>query len=209
MVVTTEAGLVRYRMGDVILCTRFLSRNNDFFPLPAEPKEIPRIPLISMSYRIRSLLNANGEKTTEEHVLYALRQTIDNWKEQGIIVELCDFTSFPKLDAFPVHYVIFFELMDDEEHKITDQDRQIMQKTIDSEFERHLRKANNFYHIMRDAGRFGPVECILLRSGTFSTFRKKIFMTNGIAPLQVKSHRLLKDDNHIQFFYGNQIHISS
>jgi hypothetical protein len=201
LVITTEVGLVLYRMGDVILCTRFLSRADDLLPLPSE---IPRIPLISMAYRIGSLLNVNGEKTTEEHLFYALRQTIYNWKEQGITVELYDFTSFPKLDAFPVHYVIFFELIHDKEHKINDQQRQMMQDTLNSEVERHLCKANNFYYIMRDAGRFGLVECILFQSGTFLTFRQKIFTTDGVAPLQVKSHRLLKDKDHIQFFYDNR-----
>jgi hypothetical protein len=193
-------------MGDVILCTRFLSREDDLLPLPSGPAEIPQIPLISMSYRIGSLLNVNGEKTTEEHLFYALRQTIYNWKEQGINVQLCDFTSFPKLDAFPVHYVIFFELNDTEEHKMNDR---IIQNSLDSEVERHLCKANNFYYIMRDAGRFGPVECILLRNGTFSTFRQKIFTTDGVAPLQVKTHRLLRDKDHIRFFYDNQVETSS
>jgi hypothetical protein len=149
-------------MGDVILCTRFLSREDDLLPLPSEPVEIPRIPLISMAYRIGTLLNVMGEKTTEEHVFYALRQTIQHWKGQGINVELCDFTSFPKLNVFPVHYVIFFELTDDEEHKINDEQRQLMQNSLDSEVERHLCKANNFYSVMRDAGRFGPVECLFV-----------------------------------------------
>jgi hypothetical protein len=195
-------------MGDVILCTRFLSREDDFLPLPAEPAEIPRIPLISMAYRIGSLLNVLGEKTTEEHLFYALRQTIHDWKEKGINVGLCDFTSFPKLDAFPIHYVIFFELMDDEEHKINDQQRQIMQNTLDSEVERHLCTVNSLYYEMRDARKLGPVECILLRSGTFSTFTQKIFMTNGVSPVQVKSQRLLKDKDHIRFFYNNQVDTS-
>lgn len=162
-----------------------------------------------MSYRIGSLLNVNGEKTTEEHLLYSLQQTINNWKEQEITVELCDFTAFPKLDAFPVHYVIFIELANVDEHKTTDQKCQLMQKSVNSDVERHLRKANNFYHIMRDAGRFGPVVCILVHSGTFATFREKIFIIDGVGPLQVKPHRLLKDDNHIQFFYDNQLETSS
>ena len=162
-----------------------------------------------MAYRIGSLLNVNGEKTTEEHLLYALQQTIYDWKDQGIIVELCDFTSFPKLDAFPVHYVIFLELINVDEHKVNDQKRQIMQDSVDSKVERYLRMANNFYHIMRDAGRFGPVICLLIRSGTFSTFREKIFMTQGVGPLQVKPHRLLKDDDHIRFFYDNKINDKS
>jgi hypothetical protein len=193
----------------VLYCTRFLSRADDLVPLPAEPVEIPRIPLISMAYRIGSLLNVNGEKTTEEHLLYALQQTIQDWKEQGITVDLCDFTSFPKLDAFPVHYVIFFELIDKEEHNINDQKHQIMQNSVNSKVEQHLCKANNFYYIMRDAGRFGPVVCFLVRSTTFATFREKIFVTEGVGPLQVKPHRLLKDDDHIQFFYDNRIDIYS
>ena len=206
--VTTEAGLVRYRMGDVVHCTRFVSRANDLLPLPSEPAEIPRIPLVSMAYRIGSLLNVNGGKTTEEHVLYALQQTINDWKEHEITVELCDFTSFPKLDAFPVHYVIFAELIGVEEDKMSGRNRQLMRNSVNSTLERHLRQANNFYHIMRDAGRFGPAVCVLVRNGTFSTFRKRLFVTDGIGPLQVKPHRLLKDDNHIQFFFENQMNMS-
>jgi hypothetical protein len=149
------------------------------------------------------------KKTTEEHVFYALRQTIQHWKGQGINVELCYFTSFPKFNVFPVHYVIFFELTDDEEHKINDEQRQLMQNSLDSEVERHLCKANNFYSVMRDAGRFGPVECILLRSGTFLTFKEKVLATDGIAPLQFKTRRLLKDKDYIRFFYDNQIDTAS
>lgn len=149
-------------MGDVVLCTRYLSWEKDFLPLPAEPTEIPRIPLISMAYRIGSLLNVFGEKTTEEHLLHALKQTIHDLKEKGIYVELCDFTSFPKLDAFPIHYVIFYELMDDEEHKINDQERQIIQNTLDSEAEQHHSKVNSLYYEMRAARKLDPVECILV-----------------------------------------------
>jgi hypothetical protein len=205
MVITTQAGFTRYRIGDVILCTRFLSREDDLLPLPTEPAEIPRIPLISMSYRIGTLLNVNGEKTTEEHLFYVLRQTIEDWKEQGIHVELSDFTSFAKLDAFPVHYVIFFELTDNEEQKINDEQRQFMKNSLNSKVEHYLCKANNIYDKWRSTGKFGPAKCILLRNGTFATFRQNIFMTEGGAPLQVKSHRLLKDENHIRFFYDNEI----
>lgn len=192
-------------MGDVVHCTRFVSRANDLLPLPYEPTDIPRIPLLSMAYRIGSLLNVNGEKTSEEHVLYALQQTINDWKEHDITVELCDFTSFPKLDAFPVHYVIFVELNNLEENKMTDRKWQLMQNSVNSTLERHLRQANNFYHIMRDAGRFGPAVCVLVRSGTFSTFRKRLFTIDGVGPLQVKPHRLLKDENHIRFFFEHRM----
>jgi len=210
LVVTTEAGLVRYRMGDVIHCTRFLCRDDDdLVPLPSQPSEIPRIPLISMAYRIGSLLNVIGEKTTEEHVLYALQTTIFHWKQFGINFQLADFASFTKLDAFPVHYVIFFELLGEYEQIIADRSNEITQRNIDLQTEEHLRQANDFYDIMRDAGRLGPVSCILVRHGTFSIFHEKIFSTAGVGPLQVKGHRLLRQTDHIQYFYDNKLHLSS
>ncbi|CAF1560253.1 unnamed protein product, partial [Adineta steineri] len=72
VVCTTEGGLIRYRMGDMISCTGFLSRADDLVPLPSEPEEIPRIPLISIAYRVGSLLDVYGEKTSEQHVMNAL-----------------------------------------------------------------------------------------------------------------------------------------
>jgi len=72
LVCTTETGLFRYRMGDVINCTRFLCRADDLVPSPTEPVEIPQIPLISRAYRVGSLLDVFGEKTTEQDVINAL-----------------------------------------------------------------------------------------------------------------------------------------
>ena len=74
-------------MGDIIQCTRFLSRTDNLLQLPSEMAEIPRMPLFSIVYRVGTLLNVTGEKTTEEHVLFSLQQTIHEWKQQGINVE--------------------------------------------------------------------------------------------------------------------------
>jgi hypothetical protein len=60
-------------MGDIINCTRFLTRTDDLVPLPPEPAEIPRIPLISIAYRVGSLLDIYGEKTNERDVMNALK----------------------------------------------------------------------------------------------------------------------------------------
>jgi hypothetical protein len=196
-------------MGDVVNCTRFLSRTDDLVPLPSEPVEIPRIPLISIAYRLGSLLDVFGEKTTEEHVMYALKETIHQWKDQGIPVDLCDFTTYPKLDVFPPKYVIFLELVDEQGRKTDGQQFEILQNIADSEVERQLCKANNIYQYIRNAGKLGPLACILVRNGTFSTFRQKKLMTDQISPLQIKAHRLLKNEHHIRFFYDNQIDISS
>jgi len=207
LVITTEDGLVRYRMGDIIQCTRFLSRTDNLLQLPSEMAEIPRIPLFSIVYRVGNLLNVTGEKTTEEHVLFSLQQTIHEWKQQGISVELYDFTSFPKLDAFPVHYVIFFELTTKSDDSIDTQLKKIRQSDIDLIVDRYLCKANNSYNLSRNAGKFGPAISILLRSGTFSKFQQKTTRGVGENSLQFKTRRLLKDNDHIEFFYKNKLEI--
>jgi hypothetical protein len=209
LVCTTEAGLVRYRMGDMINCTRFLCRADDLVPLPIEPVEIPRIPLVSLAYRVGTLLDAFGEKTSEQHVMNALQQTVQHWRKQEISVDICDFTSYPKLDVFPPKYVIFLELTEDEERKINDQQLRFLQSTVSSEVEQQLGKANQYYKDYRSASKLDPVACILVRSGTFSTFLRKVLLTDRVSPLQLKPHRLLKNEHHIQFFYDNQIGTSS
>ena len=205
MVCTTETGLVRYRMGDIINCTRFLSRAEDLVPLPTEPVEIPRIPLVSIGYRVGNLLDVIGEKTSEQNLIDVLKQTVHDWKEQDIIVEICEFTCYPKLDAFPPYYVIFLELIDDERCKITDQQLQILQNSVNAKVDQNLCKVNYVYYRVRDADYLGAPRCHFVRSATFSTFLHEKLVTGNVSPIQVKPHRLLKNENHIQFFYGNQI----
>ncbi|CAF4978517.1 unnamed protein product, partial [Rotaria sp. Silwood1] len=153
LVCTTEAGLVRYRMGDVVTCTRFLCRSDDLVPLPIDQEEIPRIPLFSIAYRIGSLLDAFGEKTSEQHLMDALQRTSVQWKEQGIPLDIYDFTSYPKLDVFPPHYVLFLELIEEQnskqEYKISEKNFQLLQTMVDSEIERQLCQTNFNYNNVR------------------------------------------------------------
>ncbi|CAF3095582.1 unnamed protein product [Rotaria sp. Silwood2] len=213
LVCTTEDGLVRYRMGDVVTCTRFLCRSDDLVPLPIDQEEIPRIPLFSIAYRIGSLLNAFGEKTSEQHLMDALQRTSQQWKEQGIPLDVYDFTSYPKLDVFPPHYVLFLELIEEQNskqgYKISEEKLQLLQTMVDSEIERQLCQTNFFYDNIRKGSKLGPLVCILVRNGTFSTFLTNVLVTDWVSPTQIKPHRLLKNENHIQYFYANQINISS
>lgn len=196
LVVTTVTGLVRYRMGDVIHCTRFLNRTDDFISLPAQPIEVPRIPLITIDYRVGNLLNIIGEKTSEQQLMNALQQTIDQWNSQGFNVRLCDFTAFAKLDRSPAQYVIFLELTGEID---------VLQHDIDSQVDRQLCITNGDYQNSRHDGELASLTCILVRTGTFATFINKKLVTDSVNPIQIKPHRLLKNEQHIQFFYDNQI----
>lgn len=192
-------------MGDVINCTRFLTRADDLISLPSEPVKIPRIPLISIAYRIGNLLNVIGEKTSEQHLLDALEQAANQWRHQGLPVHICDFTAFPKLDVFPPLYVIFLELIGESKYKIDDEQLQVLQNNADSEVDRQLCVTGVEYKNFRDEGKLGPLTCTLVRSGTFSIFLNKKFVTQSVGAIQIKPHRLLKNEQHIQFFYDNQI----
>ncbi|CAF1635266.1 unnamed protein product, partial [Adineta ricciae] len=162
LVCTTECGLVRYRMGDIVSCTRFYCPADDLVPLPSELIDASdRIPLISVAYRLGSLLDIFGEKTTEQHVMYALQETVLQWRNQDILVDLCDFTSYPKLDEFPPKYVIFIEVTDPQQH--TDQRWNVIQTRADLEVERELCKANNIYQYIRNSGKLGPLSCVLVQ----------------------------------------------
>ncbi|UJR10968.1 hypothetical protein I4U23_015153 [Adineta vaga] len=205
LVCTTEAGLIRYRMGDVLDCTRFLSRADDLVPLPAEPQEIPRIPLVSVAYRAGNLLDINGEKTTEQHLLNALEGAVHQWKENGFHARICDFTAYSKLDTSPPKYIIFVELITEQDSNIDDK----FQGNVSIEVEEQLRKAHGVYNTSHTAGKLDSLICILVQSGTFSTFLHKELVTDRVNPAQVKPHRLLKKKNHIEFFYNNRIISSS
>merc|ERR1711934_359227 len=64
LVLTTASGFYRYRVGDVITVTSCI---------PSKPD----IPLFKVLYRTGSILDAYGEKTTEEHVETALKRTAE------------------------------------------------------------------------------------------------------------------------------------
>ncbi|CAF1022698.1 unnamed protein product [Adineta steineri] len=205
LVCTTSPGLVRYRLGDIIKCTRFLSRSDDLVSLPSEPIEIPRIPLISMAYRVGSLLDVFGEKTSEQHVLSALQLTIGQWKHQGIPVDIINYTTYAKLDASPAYYVIFLELIESGKSEVYHAQPQVDQNMADLEVDRQLCMVTEKYKDYRAVGKLGPLSCVLVRSGIFDTFLNEILVTDRVSHVQIKPPRLLHNKQHIQFFYDNQI----
>ena len=193
-------------MGDVINCTRLLSRVDNVVPLPLEPAKIPRIPLISFAYRSGCLLDIFGEKTSEQHMINALNQTIYHWKQQGISIDMCDFTTYPKLDECPSRYVIFLELNKEEQgNSGVENDYQQLQSMVSNDVERELCEVNHIYKQIRNSNQIGSIVCILVRNGTFSTFLHKELITDQISPIQVKPHRLLKNKHHIEFFYDRRL----
>lgn len=198
LVCTTEAGLVRYRMGDIGRCTRFMQRADDLVPLPAEPTVVPQIPLISIAYRIGTLLSVFGEKISEQQIFIAIHQTIEHWKQQGLPLDLVDFTSYPKLNVFPVRYVIFLELNRE------DQDEAFAEK-FTNHLEEELCRSNEYYQVNRERKKLDHLVSVLVRRGTFASFAHGILLNDRVSAIQVNPHGLLRKDEHIRYFYDQSI----
>ena len=88
IVATNQAGLYRYKCGDVIRVVGYLDK----------------CPYVQFSYRKGQLLNMTGEKTTEEHMAAVVKQVS---RKSGVPIE--NWAVFLQLDHFPYHYVLALE----------------------------------------------------------------------------------------------------
>ncbi|KAH7434150.1 hypothetical protein KP509_06G002900 [Ceratopteris richardii] len=92
LVLTTDRGLYRYRIGDVLRVTGFHNSSPEFQILG----------------RKDALISIDAEKTDEETLLRAVQTAISK-KLDGTGFRLVDFTSMADLSTVPGHYVLFWE----------------------------------------------------------------------------------------------------
>lgn len=174
--VLTNNGLYRFRVGDVI---EVKSLHN-------------KIPLFDMCYRIGSVINMVGEKTSENHLLSVL-ETMEEEKDAAMNMNnkplLIDFTTSVDVTGAAPQYLIYIEL------NISDDDcNQSVTNHWNSErFEQLLRLVNDQYECFSSQGRLLPVKVILVSSGTF-TLLLELAKENGAAEMQFKVPRLLISD---------------
>ncbi|KAH7434160.1 hypothetical protein KP509_06G003400 [Ceratopteris richardii] len=93
VVVTTDTGLYRYRIGDVLRVTGFHNSSPEF----------------QIVGRTNVLISIDTDKTDEETLLRAVQIAISK-KLDGTGFRLVDFTSMADLSTIPGHYVLFWEL---------------------------------------------------------------------------------------------------
>ncbi|CAL5098422.1 unnamed protein product [Urochloa decumbens] len=150
LVVTTYAGLCRYRVGDVLRVTGFHNA----------------APQVRFVRRSNVVLSIESDKTDEADLQRAVERAAALLRQLHGGVTVLDFTSRTCTETIPGHYVIYWELLG-----VQDGDKQSVDGGGDAlercclEMEEAM---NSVYRQSRVAdGSIGPLEIRIVRPGTF------------------------------------------
>ena len=176
IVLTSYAGLYRYRIGDVIKVVGFYNNS----------------PSIEFLYRKNQVLNMVSEKTNEEHLTSAIKNTMDKLK-----LNLVDYTTLPDNKVTPGRYVFYFEL----KNSLNITDIKMLEKTLDKE----LSLSNLAYARAVKGKKLGDIKVILVKPNTFNLVKESLFK-KGISKNQVKIPRvIIKNKNILDILNNNCI----
>ncbi len=171
LVMTTTAGLYRYRLGDVIRITGFHHS----------------APTFLYRYRRGMLLNLVNEKTTEFHTAAALSQTLQRWLGQAGAAH--EYSVAAEFQDGIGQYTFYVELQS--ALAVTGHDLPAAARLLDDA----LGDANEFYRLNgRAPQRLAPAQLKLVRPGTFAALGQlQLSRSGGLTPLQIKIPRVVQD----------------
>ncbi|KAF6992331.1 hypothetical protein CFC21_009334 [Triticum aestivum] len=166
VVLTTFAGLYRYRLGDVVKIARFHNST----------------PELQFICRRSLVLSINIDKNTEKDLQLAVEEAAKLL--EGEKLEIVDFTSYVEKSSDPGRYVIFWELSSE----ATDDVLSGCANALDLAF------LDAGYMGSRKIKTIGPLELRVLRKGTFREILLH-FLTLGGAVSQFKTPRFVSPAN--------------
>lgn len=172
VVVTTVAGLYRYRLGDIVRCVGYHNQS----------------PKVEFLYRRQSLLNLLGEKVSEQIILAALSSAI---KKLGKESHLADYSTRMEFSTRPWRYVVYVEALraSGSPHEL---------QACRDEIEKFISCSNKLYRDLRSESRIGPLELKLVRRGAFKALKDQS-LSQGYSETQFKMPRLLTSSVLIDF----------
>ncbi|KAG7540037.1 GH3 family [Arabidopsis thaliana x Arabidopsis arenosa] len=145
LVITTYAGLYRYRVGDILRVTGFHNS----------------APQFKFIRRKNVLLSIESDKTDEAELQKAVENASRLFAEQG--TRVIEYTSYAETKTIPGHYVIYWELLGRDQSNSLPSD-EVMAKCC-LEMEESL---NSVYRQSRVADKsIGPLEIRVVQNGTF------------------------------------------
>ncbi|ATB31024.1 GH3 auxin-responsive promoter family protein [Melittangium boletus] len=175
LVLTTWAGMYRYRLGDVV---RVVGRHGG-------------APLLEVLYRRGTLLNLMGEKTSEQATHHALREVMD---AQGL--HLSDYTVVEDTQTLPGRYAFFVELQPRDGVRVEPRE-------LGPSLDASLRRANPVYALIRGSERLGSAALHPVTPGTFQALRE-VLVRRGASPTQVKVPRAVRDPELVALLRGHR-----
>ncbi|MEG1752726.1 MAG: GH3 auxin-responsive promoter family protein [Christensenella sp.] len=172
IVLTNLSGFVRYRIQDAIRVTGFYKK----------------CPLIKFVYRLSQSINLAGEKTNDEALGWAVKETA---KACGF--EPVEYSAYADTDTFPAKYVIFIEGEQFKQGKDRQKIRDVM--------EEKMAIANPSYGKKVAEKILAPLKIHLLQSESFALYRDLMIM-RGISGNQLKPVRLIDTIVRQKFFFS-------
>jgi hypothetical protein len=181
VVLTSCAGLYRYRLSDVVQVTGWHGT----------------APLLRYRYRCGALLNLVGEKTTEFHTARALAATMRRW--HGMSHRLKDYSVAGEIGDGVGWYTFYVELTDPPAMSPVDLARAA------AALDTALCECNPCYlHNGQRAERLAPAQLKLVRPGTFAALAGRRLERSPSAPAgQIKTPRVVTDPGQLALLEAN------
>ncbi|KAL8027625.1 hypothetical protein ABFX02_14G108100 [Erythranthe guttata] len=169
VVITTFAGLYRYRGGDILQVTGFHN-------------SAPKFKIIG---RKNVVLNIDWEKTSEVELQAAVESASQLLQEFNTSV--VEYTSFADTTKIPGHYVIYWELLlPTKGDSVNLPSDGVVLENCCLAMEESL---NPMYRLLRVEGSIGPLEIRLVKSGTFEEVMNHAISRPGASISQYKVPR--------------------
>lgn len=172
IVLTTYAGLTRYRLGDVV---RVVDRYGE-------------APMLEFVERRGQVINVVGEKTSEQQVAVAFEAAC---RETGAVV--LDYVITPDPEHNPARYLLLVEaLTGPAASRGSVAEPRLDAQGLLQAMERHLRRTAPDYNDSRRLGELAPMAAVVLRPGSFERFRDAR-VASGASASQVKVPHVMPD----------------
>jgi hypothetical protein len=163
--ITTDYGLYRYHMNDVVQVDGFYKT----------------APMIRFMQKGKGVTSITGEKLYESQVIEAVGRLE---KKRAAYSEFY----MMSCDPHSAHYTLYYELSPDfKDQELSSKGTEALEeiKKFQSELDLTLSEINIEYHAKRQSGRLKPVRVCILKRGTYQIF-KKFYLDQGQREAQFK-----------------------
>ncbi|KAK8648777.1 hypothetical protein V6N13_129520 [Hibiscus sabdariffa] len=176
LLVTTSAGLYRYKVGDVLKVTGFHNTT-------------PRFQFVE---RQNVILSVDSDKTSEEDLLKAVTEAKTPLDSLGVI--LVGHTSYADTSSIPGHYVLFWELKTKEGDNSLEVDPRIMEECC----YRMEESLNYIYRNYRKQNCIAALEMRVVKQASFDALMD-YYVSRGASVSQYKTPICLNSKEAVEF----------